>query len=203
MESLRSRLSAGRHPVDARPHRLSFALPSRGRVTAMPTATRWFMAHAHTARSRCATAVGCMVVGFFRSCARALVQIDGTSAAGCPTYQEGIERRLGGSVSGRRCSRSSTTSTRCSPTATRALARATARAGDLAHGLKTPLAVLSERGRAARGERAIRPSRRRSPSRWRWMRQPGRLPPRPRPRRGVGDRARHPGGPVAACRSKG
>ena len=58
-----------------------------------------------------------------------------------------------------RSSRWSTTSTCCSSTAKHAVARAIAKAGDLAHGLKTPLAVLDPRSRARRRRRPGRARR--------------------------------------------
>ena len=59
-----------------------------------------------------------------------------------------------------KCSRWSTTSMPCSTTATGRCSRALAKAGDLAHGLKTPLAVLAREAEvAAREASTISPPR--------------------------------------------
>ena len=68
-----------------------------------------------------------------------------TAARACAPAATAVERH----VSRRRCSRSSTTSTRCSNTASSTVRRALAKAGDLAHGLKTPLAVLAHEAAVA------------------------------------------------------
>ena len=97
-------------------------------------------------------------------------------------------RRRGVSLA--RCSRSSTTSTRCWITAAETVRRALSRAGDLAHGLKTPLAVIARE--AERG--AARPAARRRAAAAGGPDAPAdRLPPGPRPRGGVGRHARRLG----------
>ncbi len=91
----------------------------------------------------------CIVAGLIAAAARAARRSNG-----CSERLAGRARRARRAASTarypRKCSRSSTTSTVCSTHRDERVARAAAKAGDLAHGLKTPLAVLAQE--AARAE---------------------------------------------------
>ena len=88
------------------------------------------------------------------SFARAIVAVR-RDAAPARGRARGAARQLRRATIPARCSRSSTTSTRCSRTSDAVVRRAIAKAGDLAHGLKTPLAVLAHE--AERAEAAGQP----------------------------------------------
>jgi signal transduction histidine kinase len=97
------------------------------------------VAHAHGAIA-VATAVGCMVVGF-SVMRRALLPIDNLRRR-LSDVQKGVEARLHGSYPAEVQPLVDDLNALLTHNE-QALARATAKAGDLAHGLKTPLAVLS------------------------------------------------------------
>ena len=180
LRSLRGRVMTRRRPLDARPlrRRSPFVLTLQHHRRC----GRWssFIPHSDDCRRH---RRGCMVAGLLQV-RKGLAPFNHLRIAARRTC---VTARRAASTAAipPRCSRSSTISMRCSTIASSACGRAVAKAGDLAHGLKTPLAVLAHEADRARGGRAPRSGRHDEPA-GRSHAAPDRLSPRARARRRFG-----------------
>ena len=140
-------------------------------------------------------------IGLGWSRSSACRRLHGSCASGCSPFER-LRARLGRRARRARaaaskaaipprCSRWSTTSTRCSSTASARWRARRRKAGDLAHGLKTPLAVLAQEAEraAAAGQHELAAAHRAA---GRAHAAAGRLPPGAGARRGVRRHARRP-----------